>query len=74
MIADAEVRALQAEARRLGTLVRQLQGGVLAGEGSPEGNVEAGVSVLYRRLDGAPGTLLYQKQSGNDEFGWVSIA
>jgi hypothetical protein len=68
------MRAAQAEIRRLATLVRQLQGGVLAGEGSPEGIVEAGVSVLYRRRDGAPGTLLYQKQSGTGDTGWVAIA
>jgi hypothetical protein len=68
------MRAAQAEIRRLETLVRQLQGGVLSGMGSPEGIVEAGVSVLYRRRDGAPGTLLYQKQSGTGDTGWVAIA
>lgn len=58
----------------LALLVRQLQGGVLAGNGTPEGSVVAGPSVLYRRLDGAPGTLLYQKQSGIGNTGWGAIA
>lgn len=72
MIADAEMRAAQAEIRRLGTLVRQLQGGVLFGVGSPEGNVEALVGVLYRRLDGGAGSTLYVKESGTGVTGWVA--
>jgi hypothetical protein len=44
-----------------------------SGEGSPEGIVEAPVAALYQRTDGAPGTLLYQKQTGIDATGWVAV-
>ncbi len=46
---------------------------ILSGEGSPEGVVTAGVSALYQRSDGSPGSLLYQKQSGDGPTGWVPV-
>lgn len=73
----AELASLvQEELRKspLSIAVRQLQGKLLSGDGSPEGAVAAPVSVLYEREDGAPGTLLYQKQSGTGNTGWVAIA
>jgi hypothetical protein len=73
----AEIRvAVQEELRRsaLGVLLRQMQGRLRWGLGSPEGVVEAPVSVLYAREDGTPGTLLYQKQSGTGNTGWAAIA
>lgn len=56
----------------LSLLVRQLQGAVLDGIGSPEGVVAAPIGVLYRRLDGGAGSTLYVKEAGADEFGWVA--
>lgn len=51
-------------------------GGVIdtAGEGSPEGSLIALPGSLYRQRDGTPGTLLWIKQTGTDEFGWNPIA
>lgn len=57
---------------RLAVLVRQLQGGVLAGTGTPEARVVAPVSTLYRRRDGGAGTSLYVKESGAGNTGWVA--
>lgn len=60
---------------RLATLIRQLQTFYRFGEGDPEGTVEAPVGALRIRRDGAPGTLLYQKQTGeNTATGWTAIA
>lgn len=68
-----EMAPFASEVRRLGTLVRQLQGGVLFGEGSPEGSVEADVGTLYRRLDGGAGSTLYVKESSpTPDTGWVA--
>jgi len=44
-----------------------------SGEGSPEGVVTAGVGSLYQRTDGAPGTLVYSKQTGDGNTGWVAV-
>jgi hypothetical protein len=73
----ATIRAVvQQELRSapLSVLVRQLQGLVIPGEGTPESAVRAPVGALFIRRDGAPGTLLYQKQSGSGDTGWVAIA
>ncbi len=45
----------------------------MSGEGSPEGVVSAPVATLYQRTDGAPGTQLYQKQTGTGDTGWVAV-
>jgi hypothetical protein len=74
----ATIRAIVQQELRSGPLallVRQLQGLVIPGEGSPESAVRAPVGALFIRRDGAPGTLLYQKQTGdNTDTGWVAIA
>jgi hypothetical protein len=44
---------------------------VLAGSGSPEGAVAAPVGSIYKRTDGAAGTVLYVKESGAGNTGWV---
>lgn len=55
--------------------IRQLQTFFRVGEGDPEGVVEAPVGALRIRRDGAPGTLLDQKQTGeNTPDGWTAIA
>lgn len=43
-----------------------------AGDGSPEGVVEAPVGALYQRWDGGAGTTLYVKESGSGNTGWVA--
>ena len=54
----------------LGETIDRFQSGV----GSPEGVVAAVPSALYQRTDGAPGTLLYRKDSGAGSTGWTAIA
>lgn len=56
----------------LEVLVRQLQGRLRWGTGSPEGVVKASVGVLYLREDGGAGTTLYVKESGTGNTGWVA--
>lgn len=76
-LTDARVRSIVQEVLRtspLSTLVRQLQGLVIAGVGSPESAVRAPVGTLFIDREGVPGTLLYQKQSGSDDTGWIPIA
>lgn len=67
---------VQAELRRSGPgiLIRQLQDHLRWGAGSPEGVVTATPGVLYIRVDGAAGTMLYQKRTGSEKTGWVAIA
>jgi hypothetical protein len=55
-----------------GVLIRQLQGKVRWGSGTPEGAVTAPVGVLYLRDDGGAGTTLYVKESGTGNTGWVA--
>lgn len=52
-------------------LVRQLQGAVISGSGSPAGVLDAPVGTLYRRLDGGAGTSLYVKEAAG-MGGWVA--
>lgn len=57
----------------LETLVRQLQGRLLSGTGSPENVVSARVGTLYTREDGGAGTTLYVKESGGSgNTGWTA--
>ncbi|MBX4189777.1 hypothetical protein KW791_00545 [Candidatus Parcubacteria bacterium] len=47
---------------------------VYSGIGSPEGSVVAEIGSFYMRLDGAPGTCAYIKESGvQTATGWTSI-
>jgi hypothetical protein len=72
-MADVARQALSSEVQRLATLVRQLQGGVLSGDGSPEGIVEAGVGTLYTDRSGGAGSVLYVKESSpTPDTGWVA--
>ena len=54
------------------TLIRQLQGKVRWGVGSPEGAVTARVGTMYLREDGGAGTTLYVKESGAGPTGWAA--
>lgn len=51
--------------------------GLLIGEGSPEGIVEAEQGQEYMDENGAPGAIKYIKQQadigGDRKFGWVAI-
>ena len=42
------------------------------GTGTPEGNVTAGVSSTYHRLDGGASTSFYVKEANTDNTGWVA--
>lgn len=44
----------------------------VAGNGSPEGVLTAGIGSTYRRLDGGAGTSFYVKESGTSNTGWVA--
>jgi hypothetical protein len=46
----------------------------LAGSGTPEGNVAAGIGSLWSRTDGGAGTALYVKESGTSSTGWSALA
>lgn len=47
---------------------------LMSGEGSPEGVVTANPATLYQRTDGAPGTMLYRKDSGvGTNTGWTAV-
>jgi hypothetical protein len=51
------------------------QGGgavVIAGEGDPEGAIEAAVGSLFQRVDGSAGTSMSVKESGAGSTGWAS--
>lgn len=43
------------------------------GSNSPEGNIAAGVGALYLRDNGTAGTVLYVKESGTGNTGWVAV-
>lgn len=67
--------------RELGPMVERLRIVLSAmalrlpsGTGSPEGVVQAAPASLYQRTDGAPGTLIYRKNSGTGSTGWAAIA
>lgn len=46
----------------------------LYGTGSPEGVATANVGSLYARTDGAAGTVLYSKEAGTGNAGWVAVS
>jgi hypothetical protein len=56
----------------LEVLVRQLQGRLRWGTGSPETVVTADVGTVYLREDGGIGTTLYVKESGTGNTGWAA--
>ena len=43
----------------------------IQGTGSPEGVVTAEVSQMYMDTAGVSESVLYIKQTGSDEFGWI---
>lgn len=45
---------------------------LFSGTGSPEGAVTAGVGSLFLRTDGGTGTVLYVKETGTGNTGWVA--
>lgn len=58
-----------------GTARMQLGAGgpfVLAGTGTPEGAVAAGVGSIYLRSDGGVGTSFYVKETGTSYTGWAA--
>jgi hypothetical protein len=56
----------------LEVLVRQLQGKLRWGKGTPEGVVTANVGTIFLREDGGIGTTLYVKESGTGNTGWAA--
>jgi hypothetical protein len=57
---------------RQATLIRQLQGIIRRGTGSPQSVVTAPVGCIYLRNDGGAGSTLYVKESGTGNTGWVA--
>ncbi len=58
--------------------VNELQKGIselqtLSGAGSPEGVVTASPTRLYMDTSGTAGLVLYVKQTGTDNTGWVLV-
>ena len=63
------------DSSRRDSLVRQLQGALRRGTGSPEGVVDAPKGVIYERADGVAGTLLYVKTTNAGTLtGWTAFA
>lgn len=60
------------ESARLWSLIRQLQGAVRFGAGSPNSVVTAPVGTIFLRTDGGAGTTLYVKETGTGNTGWVA--
>jgi hypothetical protein len=60
------------DAQRQGSLIRQLQGTIRRGTGSPQSVVTAPVGSIYLRDDGGAGSTLYVKESGTGNTGWVA--
>jgi hypothetical protein len=56
----------------LDVLIRQLQGRLRTGTGSPNGVVTAPPGALYTNQAGGAGTTLYVKESGTGNTGWVA--
>lgn len=46
---------------------------VLSGSGSPEGAIEAEPTQLYMDTTGSAGNILYVKQTGISDTGWVLV-
>ena len=46
---------------------------VLTGSGTPEASVDASPTRLYMDTAGGSGTILYIKQTGNGNTGWVLV-
>lgn len=44
-----------------------------SGNGSPEGVVTAPVGSIYHRLNGVPGAVIYQKETGTSTTGWTVL-
>ena len=63
---------MDATINRLWSLIRQLQGRVRSGTGTPEGAVTAPVGTVYTREDGGAATTFYVKESGTGNTGWVA--
>ena len=57
--------------QELTAAVNELQ--PLSGAGSPEGAVTASPTRLYMDTAGAAGSVLYVKQTGTDNTGWVLV-
>lgn len=47
---------------------------IKSGAGSPEGVVTATVGSLFFRTDGSAGTVLYSKEAGSGNAGWVAVS
>jgi len=55
-------------------LTRQVNQNIIAtGTGSPEGVLTATAGKLYMDSAGAPGTILYVKQTGTGNTGWTLV-
>lgn len=48
-------------------------GYIYVGTGSPEAAVTAAVGSVYRRTDGASGTVFYTKETGAGNTGWIAM-
>jgi len=66
-------RELTPVVERIRIALSGMLGLLKSGEGDPEGVVTASVGALYQRTDGAPGNLVYSKQSGDGATGWVAV-
>jgi len=46
---------------------------ILSGSGSPEGVLEAEPTQLYMDTSGSAGSILYIKQTGINDTGWILV-
>lgn len=56
--------------RGLGSVAATIK--FLAGAGTPEGAITAGIGSIYQRTDGGAATSMYVKESGVGNTGWVA--
>lgn len=57
---------------RQGALIGAISASITIGTGAPESQIEAPVGSLYLRTDGSSGQVLYVKESGIGNTGWVA--
>lgn len=55
-----------------GILLGNMGNAIMWGSGTPEGNVVADIGTIYLRYDGSTGSVLYVKETGAGNTGWVA--
>ncbi len=71
---DSDGKTVLRSAEFLRELVQQINlNSTLIGTGSPEGVISAEITKKYMDLSGVSGSILYIKQSGSGNTGWILV-